>query len=187
MQTSTAARRTDLLERDAELDQIGTVLGAAATGAGSVVVIEGAAGIGKSALMDEAAALAQAGGMVVLRARGGIMEREFALGVVIQLLAPSLEALAAPAREQLFAGAAGLARPLFEDVPDRAASEDRLFARFHGLHWLCARLAEAMPLALLVDDAHLADEHSLRFLAYLEARIEELPVCMIVAVRSGEP
>ena len=68
-----------------------------------------------------------------------------------------------------------MARPLFEEVPDRAAADDRLFARFHGLHWLCARLAEERPLALLVDDAHWADEHSLRFLAYLEARIEEIP------------
>ena len=178
--------RTDLLERETELAQIGDALGAAAGGAGGVVVIEGAAGIGKSSLMDATAALAEAGGMVVLRARGGIMEKEFALGVVIQLLAPSVEPLAAPQREQLFAGAAGLARPLFEEVPDRAAADDRLFARFHGLHWLCARLAEAVPLALLVDDAHWADEHSLRFLDYLEARIEELPACLIVAVRTGE-
>ena len=85
-----------------------------------------------------------------------------------------------------FAGAAGLARPLFEEVPDRAAADDRLFARFHGLHWLCARLAEEQPLALLVDDAHWGDEHSLRFLAYMEARIEEIPACLIVAVRTGE-
>jgi hypothetical protein len=114
------------------------------------------------------------------------MESEFALGVVIQLLAPIIEPLTARDRERAFAGAAGLARPLFEDVPDRAAAEDRLFARFHGLHWLCARLAEERPLALLVDDAHWADEQSLRFLAYLEARIEEIPACAILTVRTGE-
>ena len=125
--------------------------------------------------------------MAVLRSRGGIMEKEFALGVVIQLLAPTVEALAAPERDRLFAGAAGFARPLFEEVADPAAADDRLFARFHGLHWLCARLAEAQPLALLVDDAHWADEPSLRFLAYLEARIEEIPACAILAVRTGEP
>ena len=39
-------RRTDLLEREAELDQIGGALGAAVAGAGGVVVIEGAAGFG---------------------------------------------------------------------------------------------------------------------------------------------
>ncbi len=151
-----------------------------------MVVIEGPAGIGKSSLLGAAAEVAEAAGMSVFRARGGVLEREFALGVVIQLLAPSIEALTDPERERTFAGAAGLARPLFEEVPDRAAAEDRLFARFHGLHWLCARLAEERPLALFVDDAHWADEHSLRFLAYLEARIDEIPACVILVVRTGE-
>src|SRR3954452_12669961 len=183
---SPTARRTDLLEREAEMEQIGGGLDSAGAGAGGVIVIEGAPGIGKSSLMDETAALAHSRGLAVLRARGAAMEREFALGVVIQLLAPSVERLGAPERDQLFAGAAGLARPLFEEVPDRAAADDRLFARFHGLHWLCSRLAEALPLALLVDDAHWADAQSLRFLAYLEARIDEIPACVFLAVRTGE-
>ena len=179
-------RRTHLLEREAELEQIGDALHTSAAGSGRIVVIEGAPGIGKSSLLDEAAELAEAARMAVLRARGGVMEREFALGVVIQVLAPSIEPLTEDERERVFAGAAGLARPLFEEVPDRAAADDRLFARFHGLHWLCARLADERPLAFLVDDAHWADEHSLRFLAYLEARIEEMPACAILAVRTGE-
>ena len=179
-------RRAHLLEREPELEQIGAALGDAAAGAGGVLVIEGAPGIGKSSLMGEAAALADARCMAVLRARGGVMEREFALGVVIQLLAPCIERLDGPDRERVFAGAAGLARPLFEEVPDRAAADDRLFARFHGLHWLCARLAEERALALLVDDAHWADVQSIRFLAYLGARIDEIPACAIVAVRTGE-
>ena len=155
-------------------------------GSGRIVAIEGAPGIGKSSLLGATAGLARAEGMAVLRARGGAMEREFTLGVAIQLLAPAIEPLSASERARTFAGAAGLARPLFEEVPDRAAGDDRLFARFHGLHWLCARLAEERPLAMLVDDAHWADEHSLRFLAYLEARIEEIPACVILALRTGE-
>ena len=179
-------KRIHLLEREAELGQIGRALDTAAAGSGGVLVIEGAPGIGKSSLIGEAATMAESGRMAVLRARGSVMEREFALGVVIQLLAPTIEPLTEHERESAFAGAAGLARPLFEEVPDRAAADDRLFARFHGLHWLCARLAEERPLALLVDDAHWADEHSLRFLSYLEARIEEIPACLILAVRTGE-
>jgi predicted ATPase len=184
--TTNLDRRIHLLEREAELEQIGGALRGAAAGSGAMVVIEGAAGIGKSSLMGVAAELAEAGRMTVLSARGGTLEREFALGVVIQLLAPSLESLTGRQRDRVFAGAAGLARPLFEQVPDRAAADDRLFARFHGLHWLCARLAEERPLALLVDDAHWADAHSLRFLAYLEARIDEIPACVVLVVRTGE-
>ena len=175
-----------LLEREAELEQIGGALGRAAAGSGGIVVIEGAAGIGKSSLLAETVQLADAAGMTVLRARGAAMEREFALGVVLQLFAPSIEPLTDRERDRAFAGAAGLARPLFEEVPDRATGEDRLFARFHGLHWLCARLADERPVALLVDDAHWADAQSLRFLAYLAARITEIPACAILAVRTGE-
>ena len=175
-----------LLEREADAARIGGVLRSAKAGSGGNVLIEGAAGIGKTSLLAAAAELAEAERMTVLRARGGVLEREFALGVVIQLLAPVIDPLTGRERERAFAGAAGLARPLFEDVPDRAAADGRLFARLHGLHWLCARLAEQRPLALLVDDAHWADEDSLRFLDYLEARIEEIPACVVVVVRTGE-
>ena len=178
--------RTDLLEREADLEQIGGPLRSASAGSGATLVIKGAPGIGKTSLLGEAADLAEAQGMALLRARGSVMESEFALGVVVQLLAPMIEPLSDRDRELAFAGAAGLARPLFEEVLDRAAADDLLFARFHGLHWLCARLAEERPLALLVDDAHWADEQSLRFLAYLEARIEEIPACVILAVRTGD-
>ena len=178
--------RTQLLERETELEQIGVGLHGAAAGSGAIVVIEGAAGIGKSSLLGAAAELAEAERMTVLSARGGTLEREFALGVVIQLLAPRIERLTDRERDRAFAGAAGLARPLFEQVPDPAAADDRLFARFHGLYWLCARLAEERPLALLVDDAHWADAHSLRFFAHLEARIDEIPACVVLALRTGE-
>ncbi len=184
--TTDLDRWTDLLERAADLDRIAAPLRSAAAGSGGFVAIEGAPGIGKTSLLGKAAELAEGEQMALLRARGGVMESEFALGVVVQLLGPSIEPLTEPERDRVFAGAAGLARPLFEEVPDRAAAEDRLFARFHGLHWLCARLADERPLALLVDDAHWADEQSLRFLAYLEARIEEIPACVILTVRTGE-
>jgi DNA-binding CsgD family transcriptional regulator len=181
-----SGRGTRLLERAAELEQIASGLRGARAGSGRIVVIEGAPGIGKTSLLAEAAHLAEAEWMSVLRARCGAMEREFALGVMIQLLAPVIEPLANGERDRIFIGAAGLARPLFDEVPDRAAADGRPFARFHGLHWLCARLAEDQPLALLVDDAQWADQLSLEFLAYLEARIDELPVCAVLAVRTGE-
>ena len=177
-------RRAELLERESELEDIGRALKGAAAGSGAVVIVEGAAGIGKSSLLGAAGELAAGDGMDTLSARGAPLEREFALGVVIQLLAARIEPLTDRGRDRAFAGAAGLARPLFEQVPDRAAADGRLFARFHGLHWLCARLAEERPLALLVDDAHWADEDSLRFLAYLEPRIDEIPACVVACERA---
>lgn len=84
------------------------------------------------------------------------MESEFALGVMLQLLAPSIEELSGDERESVFSGAAGLARALFEEVPDRAAADDRLLARFHDLHWLCVRLAEERPLSLSPQERRVA-------------------------------
>ena len=55
----------------------------------------------------------------------------------------------------------------------------------HGLYWLAVHAAEATPLALVVDDAQWADEASLRWLAYLSARIDDLPLALVVATRDG--
>src|SRR5439155_23760556 len=46
--------------------------------------------------------------------------------------------------------------------------------------------ARRRRLLILVDDAHWLDSGSLRFLLYLVQRIEELPVSMVLAWRSGE-
>src|SRR5258705_300056 len=39
---------------------------------------------------------------------------------------------------------------------------------------------------VVVDDAHWADQASLRFLAFLLPRLEDLPVLLVVAARPGE-
>jgi DNA-binding CsgD family transcriptional regulator len=56
----------------------------------------------------------------------------------------------------------------------------------HGLYWVAANLAERAPLLLVVDDAHSADRSSLLFLAYLARRLEDLPIAVVLAVRTGE-
>jgi hypothetical protein len=66
----------------------------------------------------------------------------------------------------LFAGPAGAVRGLL--LGDGAdPSFDSSFAVVHGLYWLAANLAAQRPLLIAVDDAHWADEPSLRWLAYL--------------------
>jgi DNA-binding CsgD family transcriptional regulator/Flp pilus assembly protein TadD len=57
----------------------------------------------------------------------------------------------------------------------------------HGLYWLTVSLAGPRPLAFVVDDAHWADAPSLRFLAYLANRIDELPVLLVAGARPFEP
>jgi len=160
-----------LLEREDQLTRLGEALAAAHRGEGRVVVVEGPAGMGKTALLLELKARAEAAGMRVLRARGAELEQEFGYGIVRQLLEPPLAAATPEERADLLAGAAGVAaeRLGLAGTPAIAAVDpggrpDAAFAVLHGLYWLCANLAARRPLVLAVDDAHWADASSLRFL-----------------------
>ena len=170
-----------LLERERELERIGAALASAREGAGVALVVEGAAGIGKTALLACARTRAAASGMLVLDARGIEIEAGYPFGLVRQCLEPALRSAGRRDRERLLAGAAGLAAPIVTETPGDSSGAS--FGVLHGLYWLVANLAERRPLLIAVDDAHWGDEPSLRFILYLRARIESVPVALIVTTR----
>jgi DNA-binding CsgD family transcriptional regulator len=170
-----------LIERDGELGVLSGAIAGAEGGVGALVVIEGPPGIGKSALLGAARVEAEGRGVRSLYARGGELERGFPYGVARQLL----ERAARAGRKRLLAGAAGLARAPLGLEDGRQATDSELSGA-HGLYWLVCNLVERAPVVLIVDDAQWADDPSLRFLLYLVRRLEELPVAVLVAVRSGE-
>jgi DNA-binding CsgD family transcriptional regulator len=172
-----------LLERERELAAIEQLLASE----GRVLVVEGGAGIGKTSLLEAARASAETQGYEVLTARGSELEAGYAFGLVRQLFDRRLATAVASEREALLAGPAGAARTLFADADADALAEDATFAVLHGLYWLAANLASVRPLAIAVDDAHWADPHSLRWLAYLAARLQGLPLVLLVALRPAEP
>ena len=178
-----------LLERGRELDSIAGLLAGCVAGEGGMLLIEGPAGIGKTALLRSARMSARDAGIGVLAARGGEFEREFAYAVVRQLFEPALAALEELERGELFAGAAGLAGPVLgsDPAPTPAPVEEQAFAVVHGLYWLTANLARRGPVLLVVDDAHWCDRPSLRFVLYLARRLEGLPVAIVLATRPREP
>src|ERR671922_2757139 len=83
--------RGRLLERGGELGVIRAAAKAVAAGEGRAVVVEGAAGFGKTALVAAARAQAREAGLRPLGARGSELERAFAFGVVRQLLEPAVD------------------------------------------------------------------------------------------------
>jgi DNA-binding CsgD family transcriptional regulator len=181
----------DLIEREREVALIADALGRAVSGSGSVVVVEGPAGIGKTRLLQVARAMAEERGLCVLRATGGELEGGFAYGVVHQLLDRALAGLTARRRRSVFGGAAGLAAPLlgFRDegpLGGSAVPIDPSFGIVHGLHWLVANLAAERAVLLELDDAQWADAPSMRFLVYLARRLEGVPALIALAVRSEE-
>ncbi|HMH90251.1 MAG TPA: AAA family ATPase [Streptosporangiaceae bacterium] len=179
-----------LVDRDRELDRFDKAVAVAAGGRGMTIVLEGAAGIGKTALLAAVRERA-AGWLNPLTARGGELERELAFSIVRQLFEPLLRGVAPAARRELFIDAAGLAAPVFGGSIglDTVAvpPESSMGSVVHGLHWLCANLAEREPLLLTVDDTHWADEASLRFLSHLARRIADLPVLLVLAGRPPRP
>src|SRR5438552_5382373 len=177
-----------LVEREAEVAVLEAMLGAAQSGDGRMVVVEGSAGIGKTRLLAEARALAVAAEFEVLTARGGELEGQFAFGIVRQLFEAALAGADPELRAELLAGAAGLSASLFASAPMTASGEgaESSFAVLHGLYWLAANFALRRPSLLVVDDLHWADDPSLRWLGYLARRLQGLPLLVLVATRPSE-
>ena len=173
-----------LLEREGELDRVDASLIAAAGGSGAALLIEGPAGIGKTALLRVARARANARGMEVVQARGIELEHEYPFGVVRQCFEPPLRAAGSNERERLLTGAARLAAPVVLDETGEAASTS--YGALYGLYWLVFNLAQRSPVLLTVDDVQWADRASLRFLSFLVHRLESLPIAVVLALRCSE-
>lgn len=165
-----------LYEREGEIVRFQELMHMVAAGTGALAVVEGAPGIGKTALLEAVRQRAAEQGFRTLTAIGGELEQDLPFGIVRQLFEPALSA----AEPQVFEGAAGFAAPVFDDDTAQSAGAG---SAVHGLYWLCSDLAESAPLLLAVDDAHRADEASLRFFSHLARRIGDVPLLLLLAGR----
>ncbi len=179
--------RTALLERTAELAEIARALAAARVGEGSVVVVEGPPGIGKTALLADARDRAVQAGMRALSARGGELEQHFPYGIVRQLFEPLLQRASPDERDHLLSGSAQLAASLVGDAePTQGSLPDTAFALLHGLYWLTVHAASTAPALITIDDLQWADGPSIRFVLHLARRIEGVPCVVMASARTGE-
>jgi DNA-binding CsgD family transcriptional regulator len=167
-----------LLERERELEMVQAGLVEARSGHGCVVVVEGVAGIGKTALVTALCTQARDDGIVALTALSGELEQELPFSVVRQLFEPSV-------RSSTLTGAARLAAPVFDD--SLVADATSVGAVVHGLYWVCSDLADESPLLLVIDDVHWVDDASLRFISYLARRITDIPIMLVLAGRPAPP
>ena len=171
-----------LRERERELAAVEVLL----EHRGGMLLVEGRAGIGKTSLVEAACSRADELGYEVMRARGSELESGFAFGVVRQLFERRLAGAGKGEREALLAGPAAAVRSLLSGEFAVEPAGDSWFAVLHGLYWLVVNLAASRPLLIAVDDAHWADEPSLRWLAYLAPRLEGLAAGILVALRQGD-
>jgi DNA-binding CsgD family transcriptional regulator/tetratricopeptide (TPR) repeat protein len=142
-------------------------------GESQVLVLRGAAGIGKTALLERL--LANASGCRIARIAGIENEMELAFAGLHQLCSPfigQVGRLPAPQREAL-AIAFGLSTG---EPPDRMLVGLAVLS-------LLADVAEEQPLVCLVDDAQWLDRVSAQTLAFVARRLLAERVALVFAIR----
>jgi DNA-binding CsgD family transcriptional regulator len=166
-----------LLARQAEVDTLDQLL-ATARDRGCSLVIRGAPGVGKTAMLDEMVRRTSDLGWRVLRTEGTPSERRLPLAALHRLLRPvmgSVDRLPAPQRDAL-RGAFGLV-----DAPP-----PEIFLVALAALGLLAEVASHAPVAVLVDDVHWLDRSSAEVLTFVARRIESDPILLLAATRVVE-
>lgn len=173
----------EFVDRDPEIDRLDGLFGAAARGVGGALLVRGEPGIGKTALLRAAGDMAQESGFAVIEATGAELEREHGLGIARSLIAGAWGLLPASRRDEVAAGAAGLARPLFDPSAPPLPLPEPEAGLFHGSYWLISAISDDRPIVLVVDDLQWCDSSSRRLLSYLARRLDGLPVVILAASR----
>jgi len=181
---------TPLIGRDVELGQLRDLAVQAEDGRGSVVMVLGEAGIGKTRLLAELAVATLDRGSEVLFGRAFESEQLLAFGPWVAAVRGS-HVLARPGVLNALAPAwqNELAR-LFPEVGDPAvageAGGENYRRLFEAIERLLATLAERRPMVLILEDLHWADEMSLRLLSYLGRRNHARQLLMVGSAREEE-
>ena len=165
-----------LLGRESERAAIERLLADARVGTSGVLVVSGEPGIGKSSLL--AHAMAKAGGMQVLAARGVEHEASIPFGGLLQLLRPVLAHV-----EHLPASQAAALRAALAIGP--GVGGERLVIGAATLGVLAAA-ADERPLCVVVDDAQWLDAPSVEAVVFAARRLLADPVAIFAGVRAGE-
>jgi DNA-binding CsgD family transcriptional regulator len=169
----TRAPGDQLVGRQREREVLDRVLEAARGGHGGVLAVYGDPGVGKTALLEYAAAAAPDFG--VARAVGVEGEMELAFAALHQLCSPNLDlidGLPDPQREALEV-ALGLSA---------GRTPDPFLVGLAVLN-LLSEAAEERPLLCVIDDAQWLDRASARVLAFVARRLLAERIAMVFAAR----
>ena len=155
--------------RDAELTILGQHLDQLLSGAGTVVVVEGGAGIGKSRLLGEVTAMAD---RLSIRVGSGVADPADAVVPLSVLMAALFEG-PAPILERSALG-------------DAHASPEQRYWLLQDLETLLEGAALKGPLLVCLDDVQWADTGTAAALRALPSRLATVPIGWVVALRPGQ-
>ncbi len=152
--------------RDAQMTALGEQLDRARGGAGTVVLVEADAGMGKSRLLDEAVAMAR--------------RRGFRIGISAADPGDSMVELAT-LMAALFDGP----DPIFDraELPDPRTLPEQRYWVLQDLQGLLERAARHRPLLICLDDLQWADGGTAAALRALPNRLATVPVAWVLAFR----
>jgi tetratricopeptide (TPR) repeat protein len=181
-------RPTALVGRTAERARVRAAADRAAS-SGTTILLTGELGLGKSALAADLVAYAAAHGFRWAEARVTAID-----GLLRPLLASLRDLLAredaqasSGVESRLFGTATNLLRALLEER--RPVSLDSRQQIAWGLEELLAGLAQERPLAILVEDAHLANQEDWKLLEEIVRRLPSARIllCVVAGVEPGAP
>ena len=164
-----------LLGRDRECAGLDALITQVRVGTSAALVLTGEAGVGKTSLLDYAAA--HSSGLQVLRARGVKSEQNLPFAGLCDLLRPVLGHLGELPGPQRAALAAALAI-------GPAVSADR-FAICAATLSLLGEAAVRQPVLAVVDDVHWLDAASAQALEFTARRLSADAIGLLIAIRSG--
>jgi DNA-binding CsgD family transcriptional regulator len=179
MTRPTTDSRASLVGRDKETSCLRDLVSPPYEEARALLLL-GEPGLGKTALLTEAAAQATSGGMWHLSATGRESERELAFSGLHQLLRPALRHIEGlPARQAAaLRGAFALAGGTFP--PDALLTGIAVLT-------LLSLASEEAPLLVTADDVQWLDQASLDALAFATRRLDEERVVVLVSARGAMP
>ena len=168
-------RRTPIVGRTEELDQLRTWLHLERQNQGRTIFITGDSGVGKTRLAFEALHTAAAKGMITLLGAAYEQEGQPAYQPFVEAFARYLTDHRRPLDEN----------PISVNRPRVSGdSQQKQLALFNSTAAFLANLAATLPVVLLVDDLHAADEASLHLFHYLARQTRSSSVVLLATYRS---
>ena len=190
---STGSVGLPFVGRIAEWSRIERTWAEATSGSGATILIEGAAGLGKTRLIEELRTRVEAGGRVVLSTKCYEPEQNVPYGAVADALAglaglPGLDDL-----EPAWLSEAARLLPELQDGGGEAPQPwdpESSGASKRRLHQALARCVECVardkPVLLALDDLHWADPATLEVLHYLALHLHRHRVLIVASYRPAE-
>ena len=194
--SATFAARTPYVGREAERAELAGLVDSAGRGQGTLVLIGGEPGVGKTRLTEELGSEAAAKGFRVLVGRCYEIDGAPPYVPFVEILEQALAAAPSPETFRALLGddAPEVAKLLprlrrqFPDIPPplELPPEQERYYLFNSLRDYLARAAAGRPLFLVIDDLHWADEGTLLLLEHLAERIPRLAVLAVGTYRDTE-